>query len=88
MLPRNFRLTGTETRQTFSRMFAMAKKFKKLFASIRCVSSIIVVLNAKLTQLSAAHANKKYSENEQAQRECRFFASYLSITYFPTIYAS
>ena len=48
-------------------MFVMAKKFKELFAStlngitasVRCVSSIIVVLNAKLTQLIAAHANNK-----------------------------
>ena len=30
--------------------------------SIRCVSSIIIVLNAKLTGLIAAHANKKDSE--------------------------
>ena len=45
---------GTETRQIFSRMFVMANKFYELFASIlngipasvRCVSSTIVVLNA------------------------------------------
>ena len=45
----------------------MAKKLEGLFAStlngmtasVRCVSSIIVILNAKLTQLIAAHANKK-----------------------------
>ena len=50
------------------------KKIKELFAltlngipaSVRCVSSIIVVLNAKLTQLIAAHANKK------ARREAVF----------------
>ena len=43
------------------------KKIKELFAStlngitasVRCVSSIIVVLNAKLTQLIVVHANKK-----------------------------
>ena len=48
-------------------MFVMAKKFKELFAStlygitasVRCVSSVIVVLNAKLARLTAVHANKK-----------------------------
>ena len=42
----------------FSRMFVMAKKIKELFAStfngiaasVRCVSSMMVVLNAKLTR--------------------------------------
>ena len=44
-----------------------SKKFKELFAStlngitasVRCVSSIIVILNAKLTRLIATRANKK-----------------------------
>ena len=44
-----------------------SKKIKELFAStlngipanVRCVSSIIVILNAKIAQLLAAHANKK-----------------------------
>ena len=48
-------------------MFVMAKKSKELFASVlngipvsvRCVSSIIVVLNAKFALLLAAHANKQ-----------------------------
>ena len=47
-------------------MFVMAKKLK-LFASTldgipisaRCVSSMIIVLNAKSARLLAAHANKK-----------------------------
>ena len=47
-------------------MLVTAKKLKKLFAStlngitasVRWVSSMIVVLNAKLTRLIAAHANK------------------------------
>ena len=54
-------------------MFVMAKN-KELFAStlneltasVRCVSSIIVVLNAKLTRLIAAHANKKNSEKRKS----------------------
>ena len=52
-------------------MFVMAKKIKELFAStlnkitasVRCVSSIVVILNAKLTRLIAAHANKKYEKH-------------------------
>ena len=48
-------------------MFVMAKKIKELFASalnriaasVGYASFIIVVQNAKLTQLIAAHANKK-----------------------------
>ena len=60
------------------------KKIKELFAStlneiaasVRCVSSIIVVLNTKLTRLIAAHANNKHSEKQKVRRECRFFASW------------
>ena len=74
---------GTETRQIFSRMFVMAKKIKELFAStlngitarVRCVSSIIVVLNAKLTQLIAVHANKKDGEKRRSLTTVPFFAS-------------
>ena len=59
------------------------KKIKELFAStlngrtasVRCVSSIIVVLNAKLTRLIAAHANKKYSEKLESPKRVPFFAS-------------
>ena len=65
VVSRNYRLTGTETRQIFSRMFVMGK-IKELFAStlngmlasVRCVSSIIVVLNTKLTRLIAAQTKK------------------------------
>ena len=47
-------LTGMQTRQLFCRMFVMAEKIKELFAStlngitasVICVSSMIVVLNA------------------------------------------
>ena len=47
------------------------KKIKELFAStldripisVSCVSSMIVVLNAKFALLLAAHANKKYGGN-------------------------
>ena len=57
------------------------KKNKDLFAStlngitasVRCVSSIIVVLSAKLTRLIAAHANKKDSgETEKPEKSAVF----------------
>ena len=59
------------------------KKIKELFAStlngvaasVRCMSAIIVVLNAKLTRLVAAHANKKYSEKRTSTKKVSFFAS-------------
>ena len=48
-------------------LLVCGKKIEELFAStlngipisVRCVSSMIVVLNAKFAQLLAAHANKK-----------------------------
>ena len=72
-----------ETWQLFSRVFVIAKKLKKLFAStlnritasVRCVSSIIVVLNADLSQLIAAHANKKDSEKRKSPKRVPFFDS-------------
>ena len=58
------------------------KKNEELFAStldripisIRCVSFIIVVLNAKFTLLVAAHA-KKYGENRSIPTTVPCFAS-------------
>ena len=59
LLQGNYRLTGTETEQFFSANLYVCngKKIKELFvstlneknANVRCVSSMIVVLNAKLT---------------------------------------
>ena len=71
-----------ETRQIFSRMFVMAKN-KELFAStidripisIRCVSSMIIFLNAKFALLFAARANKKYSEIRKSPTTAPCFAS-------------
>ena len=71
---RNYRSKELETnRNGNSAIFSHVcngKKIKELFAftlngitaSVRCVYSMIVVLNAKLTRLIAAHANKKYNE--------------------------
>ena len=101
-----------ETWQIFSRMFVMAKEIKELFAytlnrilaSVKCVSSMIVILNAKFARLLAAHANKKDGGTEKARQECNvllvktlmltFYCSLHcarkneSIIYFSTIYAS
>ena len=57
----------------------MQKKIKELFgstlngiaASLRCVSSIIVVLNAKLPGLLWSTRTKKTARNE-ARQKCRF----------------
>ena len=59
------------------------KKVKELFAStlngvtasVKCVSSIIVVLNAKLTRLIAAHEKKKDGEKRRSPTRVLFFAS-------------
>ena len=59
------------------------KKIKELFAStlngipasVRCVSSMIVVLNAKFALLLAVHANKKDNEKRRSQTKVPFFAS-------------
>ena len=67
----------------FFRMFVMAKKIKELFAStlngipasVRCVSSIIVVLNAKFARLLLAHANKKDGEKLGSPTTVPCFAS-------------
>ena len=60
-----------------------SKKIKELFtstlnripASVRCVSSMIVVLNAECALLLAAHANKKYGENRRIPTTVPCFAS-------------
>ena len=67
-------MTRNGNSANFSLMFVMAKKIKELFAStlngilasVRCVSSMIVVLNVKFVRLLAAHANKKSVRTEEA----------------------
>ena len=59
-------------------MFVIAKKNKELFASslngitvcVRCVPFIIVIVNAQLTRLIAAHANKKTEKPEESAVFC------------------
>ena len=56
------------------------KKIEELFAStlngvaasVRCVYSMIVGLNAKLTRLIASHANAKYSEKKKSEESAVF----------------
>ena len=57
----------------------IGKKIKELFAStldkihisVRCVSSMIIVFNAKFYRLLVAHANKKSVRTEETRQECR-----------------
>ena len=59
----------------WANFFSYVCKIEELFtstlngkpASVRCVSSMVAVLNAKFALLLAAHANK----NEKARQECR-----------------
>ena len=59
------------------------KKSKELFAStvngitasVRCVSSMMVVINGKFASLLAAHANKKGDENRRSPTRVPCFAS-------------
>ena len=65
------------------------KKVKKLFAftltgisiSVRCVSSMIVDLNAKFAQSLAAHANKKHGEKRGSPTTVSCFASRNTLTF-------
>ena len=52
-----------------------ASTLNRITASVRSVSSIIVVLNAKLTRLITAHANKIVSEKRKSPKRVPFFAS-------------
>ena len=63
-------------------MFVMAKKLELfastlngITASVRCVSSVIVVLNAKLPRLVAARVNERTVRNERSPTRVPFFAS-------------
>ena len=59
------------------------KKINELFAStlngipasVRCVTSMIVALNAKLARLLAAQANKKDDEKRKSPTKVSCFAS-------------
>ena len=61
----------------------MAKRTKELFASnlngipasVRCVSSMIVILNAEFARLLAAHANKNDDEGRRSPTKVLCFAS-------------
>ena len=70
-------------------MFVNGKKIKELFAStlngitasVRCVSLMTVVLNAKLTRLIAAHANKKDSEKRRSPTRVPVFVNWKTSTF-------
>ena len=78
---RNYSLNRNGNSANFFSYVCNNRKIKELFAStlnriavsVRCGSSIIVVLNAKLTRLIAAHANKKDSEKRRSPTRVPFF---------------
>ena len=49
-----------------------ASTLNGIAARVRCVSSMIVVINSKLPRLVAAHVNKKVVRNEEGRQKCRF----------------
>ena len=50
-----------------------ASTLNRITASVRCVSSIVVVLDAKLTRLIAAHAIQKEGEKRRSPTRMPFF---------------
>ena len=78
---KNYKLNRNGNSAIFFSYVCNGKKIKELFAptlnvitaSVRCVSSIIAILNAKLTRLIVAHANKKYSEKQESPKTVSFF---------------
>ena len=76
-------MNRNENSANFFSYVCNGKKIKELFASIlngipasvRCVSSMIVVINAKFALLLAAHANKTYGENRRSPTTTPCFAS-------------
>ena len=73
-------MNRNENSANFFSYVCNGKKVKELFAStlngksasVRCVSSMKVVLNAKFARLLAAHANKKMVRNEEADNSAVF----------------
>ena len=67
MISRHYRLKRNGNSAIFFSYVCNGKRIKALFAStlnriaasVRCVSLLMVVLNAKLSRLIAAHVNKK-----------------------------
>ena len=65
------------------------EKIKELFAStlngitasVRCMSSILVVLNARFARLLTAHTNKKDDEKRRSPTTVPCFASRNTLTF-------
>ena len=53
----------------------IASTFGRIPISVKCLSSMIVVSNAKFALLLATHANKKYDENRRSPTTEPRFAS-------------
>ena len=77
MEARNYRLSRNGNPAIFFSYVCNAKKIKKLFAStlngitvsVRCASSMIVVLNAEFVRLLAARTNKITVRNKEARQK-------------------
>ena len=73
--------TRTETRKICSHMFVMAKKLKSclplllngITASVRCVSFVLVVQNAKFSDRLRLTQTKKMMRNEKKPTKVMFF---------------
>ena len=80
---RNYRLNRNRNSAIVFSYVCNDKKIKELFAStlngiaasVRCVSSMIVVLSAKLNRLIVARANKKDGEKRKSPTRVLCFAS-------------
>ena len=82
-------MNRNENSENFFSYVCNSKKIKELFAStldgipisVRCVSFVIVVFNAKFALLLAAHANKKDDEKRRSQTRVPCFASRNTLTF-------
>ena len=82
-------MSRNENSANFFSYVCNGKKIKELFAStldripisVRCVSSILVVLNAKFALFLAAHANKQCNENRRSPTKVPCFASCNTLTF-------
>ena len=87
MQSRNYRLNKNGNSAIFFSYVCNGKAIKELFAStlngitasVSCVSSMVVVLNAKFSRLLAAQANRKEDEKRFASWKTQAFNFYCSL---------
>ena len=82
-------MSRNENSANFFSYVCNGKKIKELFAStlngipigVRCVSSMIVVINAKFARLLAANANIRDGENRRSPTRVPCFARRNTLTF-------